>query len=92
MIKAFGAKDLLVTTTALSDSNRMAWSISGPDKVLDLPGDRTIAHTGTVIVDDATGQASASLHFDGHVHHGDSDYYVYGLTGGSGGVGDVFST
>ena len=92
VIKAFGAKDLVVTTTALHDGNRDGIINFGADEKLDLPGDKSIARTGTISIEDLAGKTVSSLQFEGHIHHGESDYYVYGALGGSGGADDVFLT
>lgn len=69
----FGAKDLLVTTTKLFDSDNDGRVTFGPDRILDLPGE-----TGDVTIN---GKALTVLEFDGVVGHSGVQYFVYSQIG-----------
>ncbi|EZP65271.1 Calx-beta domain protein [Sphingomonas paucimobilis] len=72
-IVEFGAKDILVTTSALRDSNGDGIVSFGADEVLDLPdaiGELNI-----------NGKSVKALEFDGSVSQGDVTYYVYSHVG-----------
>ena len=76
----FTGKDLIVTTTALSDNNNDGIITVGNDHLLMLSGKGgEIAFTGS----------TNRLEFDGVVHNGDVDYFVYSTVGSSVGVADL---
>jgi VCBS repeat-containing protein len=83
-IDNFGAKDLLVTTSAISTK---ALGASGVVKLVgadSLPGE-----AGTVELHGLNGAAVQALDFDGSVNHNGSTYYVYSLHGSSAGLADL---
>lgn len=89
-ISAFGNKDILVTTSALSDRNGDHIIGFGSDGMLDLvggsgaPGDTaTPGAAGHVVITDTGGDAVNSLELDGKVTHDGTTYYVYSLVGSS---------
>ncbi|SEN60131.1 VCBS repeat-containing protein [Sphingomonas gellani] len=77
-IDSFGAKDLLVTTSALSSTEL------GKSGVAKLTGD-----VGTVELHGLAGAAVQSLEFDGSVDHGGVTYYVYSLEGSAVGTANL---
>ena len=83
-ITNFGARDIVVTTSALPDSNGDGIIGFGHDKTADLvggtgaPTDKpTPGEAGTLALYSGTGTMLPSLEFDGTVVHGGVTYYVY---------------
>ena len=92
-IVRFGAKDILVTTTALADPNHDNLILAGPGSVFDFIAPANSApgtDNGSVTINNTSGAVVSTLEFDGVVSHGDVDYYIYSLVGSSGGVGSIF--
>lgn len=95
-IDNFGAKDILVTTTALSDSNKNKVVSFGPNKLIDLSGgvggplDPGLpGEVGTIAVYGVGGAQVTSLESDGSVTHNGVTYYVYSLVGSAAGLADL---
>ncbi|RWM79250.1 MAG: hypothetical protein EOR81_12290 [Mesorhizobium sp.] len=95
-ITNFGAKDILVTTTKLFDSNNDGKIGFGSNNLLDLsggvggPGDPGLpGEVGNVDIKNATGNAVTTLEFDGQVDHSGVNYYVYSGIGSAAGLGDL---
>ena len=80
-IDDFGAKDLLVTTTALSTT------ALGKNGVVELVG--ASGDLGTVDLNDTTGAAIGTLEFDGSIVRSGVTYYVYSQAGSSAGLADL---
>lgn len=81
-IAAFGARDILVLTTALPDGNR--------DRIIDFGSDRVLnLDNGNLSLASVTGAAHQRVEFDGSVAHDDATYFVYSLVGSAAGVADL---
>jgi len=92
-ITRFGAKDILVTTTALADPNHDNLILAGPGSVFDFTAPANSApgtDNGSVTINNTSGAVVSTLEFDGVVSHDGVDYYIYSLVGSSGGVGSIF--
>lgn len=88
-IANFGAKDVIVTTTALSDGNgdgKISFAGSGH---LDLGAAQNGGSLGVVDIGGLSGAAVTALEFDGSVKHGGVTYYVYSQVGSSAGTAMV---
>ncbi|MEG3166561.1 Ig-like domain-containing protein, partial [Sphingomonas sp. PB2P19] len=82
-----GKKDILVTTTALSDGDHDGIVGSGAGAQFDLgKTPQTIGDAGHVNIFNTTGAAVNTLEFDGSVIHDGVSYYVYSLEGSTGGL------
>lgn len=82
-IDNFGAGDLLVTTTKISDSNN--------DGVIDFGSDKTLNLAfGTDV--EVNGKGLTKLEFDGAVISDGVEYFVYSRVGSAVGVADVSFT
>ncbi|MBO9557250.1 MAG: hypothetical protein J7515_01520 [Caulobacter sp.] len=91
-ITRFGAKDVLVTTTALADPNHDNLILAGPGSIFGFtPPSNSPAGTvnGSTTITNTAGVAVSTLEFDGVISHDGVDYYVYSLVGSSGGTGSV---
>lgn len=73
-IRSFGASDIFVTTTKITDANGDGVIDFGRDQVLDI-GETHVSLFGT------NGSAITSLEFDGTVQRAGETYYVYSLQG-----------
>jgi hypothetical protein len=95
-IDDFGAKDLIVTTSALSQTPtvggkialvggliQLAGGTDGPDDSFN-PGE-----VGTMELHHSGGAAVAAIEFDGAVAHDGTTYFVYSLAGSVAGVADL---
>jgi VCBS repeat-containing protein len=76
----FGAKDLLVTTTALNDGNGDGHIALGAGGRLDM------AEGGTVAMSGLRGSEIGTLEFDGTMLRDGVTYYVYSLDGSAAGT------
>lgn len=89
-INNFGAKDLLVTTSALSTT---ALGSSGVARLVGGSGDAsdtlTPGEAGTVELHASNGAAIGAVEFDGSIVRNDVTYYVYSAVGSSAGVADL---
>jgi len=83
-IDNFGAKDLLVTTSALSTT---ALGTSGVAKL--VGADNLAGEAGTVELHALNGAPIQALEFDGSTNHNGSTYFVYSLQGSSAGLADL---
>lgn len=81
-IERFGARDILVMTTALPDGNGDRIIEFGSDRVLNLA-------TGDVVLTSTSGSAHRRLEFDGSVEQGGVEYFVYSLAGSQAGLADL---
>ena len=95
-ITNFGAKDILVTTTKLFDSNNDDRIDFGSNHLLDLsgglggPGDPGLpGEVGNLDIKDTAGHAVTKLEFDGQVDHGGVHYYVYSTVNSAAGIDDL---
>lgn len=79
IVRSFGRRDILVTTTKLADGNKDNIITFGGDGILDLGG-----HGGTIDFD-----SISRLEYDGTARHGGVDYFVYSQVGSSAGLGDL---
>ncbi|MEZ0497947.1 GDSL-type esterase/lipase family protein [Sphingomonas sp. IW22] len=81
-IAAFGARDIVVLTTALPDGNR--------DRIIDFGSDRVLnLDSGNLSLASVTGAAHQRVEFDGSVAHDGVTYFVYSLVGSAAGVADL---
>jgi hypothetical protein len=91
-IKDFGAKDILVTTTAFSDGNGDG-VITDSAKVFHLSaptdGSSSPDGPGTVAMSDASNTEIDSLKYDGVVSHDGVNYYVYSGAHATAGLSDL---
>ncbi|PAX06346.1 cadherin-like domain-containing protein [Sphingomonas lenta] len=91
-IDRFGAKDVLVTTSALADGNGDGIISFGDGRVqlvgsTGAPDDQSVAgEAGSVALRSMSGAAVNALEFDGTVVHGDTVFYVYSLVGSAAGT------
>jgi hypothetical protein len=89
-INNFGAKDLLVTTSALKSTSL---GTTGLVKLVGGSGDPgdtlTAGEAGTIDLNGISGAAVQKLEFDGAISQGDSTYYVYSLVGSQVGLADL---
>lgn len=79
-VAGFGAKDVLVTTSALAD-------VAAGRGVSAGAGGFSFAGGGGVAVTDAAGHAVTTLEFDGDQVIGGVHYYAYSLAGSAAGLG-----
>lgn len=93
VVDAFGARDVLVTTTQILDSNNDGLIGFGADALLDLPGGvggpgdpGGPGEGGTVSMTNNFGGTITSLEYDGSVTRDGVTYYVYSTVGSSAGV------
>lgn len=78
-ITTFGGRDVLVTTSPLGPASA---SLAGGAGYV-------TGATGGLHIKDASGAAVTNLVLEGALHHGDVDYYVYGLTGSHVSTSDI---
>lgn len=82
VIKNFGGKDVLVTTTKIADGNNDGIITFGSDKILDLS-------SGTVRLAGVNGKTINKLEYDGVVTHDGVNYYVYSQVGSAAGTASL---
>jgi hypothetical protein len=88
-VTSFGAKDVLVTTSALEDGNGDGVIVFGADKLLNLD---TAGAAGAISLTAVNGSALTSLGFDGSFTQNHVTYYVYSTVGSHAGVGIIPTT
>ena len=94
-VNNFGAKDILVTTSAL-DSSAAGSKLALSGGIVKLPGGSDgpgdvfkPGEGGTVELHGTSGALVSSIEFDGSVIHDGTTYFVYSLAGSSAGLADL---
>jgi len=94
----FGAKDILVTTTKVLDSDNNNKINFGANGLLDLPGGvggpgdpGSAGDGGDIAIKNTHGNAVIALEFDGQVDHNGVHYFVYSLLGSAAGTADLLT-
>lgn len=95
-IKNFGAKDIFVTTSKVTDVNKNGIVSFGANDRIDLSGGTggpddpgASGEVGSVGVTGINGAKITSFEFDGMVTQNGVDYYVYSLVGSAAGTGNL---
>lgn len=81
-INNFGADDLIVTTSAISDVNANGQIAFGGNRVLDLPDDTSVRINNGAV---------QTLEFDGSVTQNGVEYFIYSRVGSDVGTDQLFS-